>query len=386
MRVALALILFFGLITYLVPAMWPLTVFQVGIFSLTAVSLCRVRPRFSWPLVPLSFAILCGVLQVLTGHTVYAHETKTDIVRWTTYLAVFLTGAFLFRTDSVRRWFAKAMLWFAFVVSILATIQICTSNGETFWSPLFTRFVIGPILSPNLYAAFIEIVLPIALYESLRRERNALLYSTIAGVLYATLIASASRAGAVLGTSEIVLVISIMWARGRASGREVGGALLKMVFMVVFFTTVMGWEAVWAHLRAPDPMAVRREFYISSLHIVAAHPWFGTGLGTWATVYPQWAIIDTGGFANQAHNDWLQWTAEGGIPLGIMLFTLFLWSVRPALRTIWGLGVIAFFLHALVDYPFSRPALGAWPFLILAMFAASPKALTKTHAGAPAVC
>ena len=146
-----------------------------------------------------------------------------------------------------------------------------------------------------------------------------------------------------MGTSEIVLVISIMWARGRASGREVGGALLKMVFMVVFFTTVMGWDAVWARLRAPDPMAVRREFYISSLHIVAAHPWFGTGLGTWATVYPRWAIIDTGRFANQAHNDWLQWTAEGGIPLGIMLFTLFLWSVRPALRTIWGLGVIGGF-------------------------------------------
>ena len=199
MRVALALILFFGLITYLAPAMWPLTVFQVGIFSLAAFSLCRARPRFSWPLVPLSFAILCGVLQVLTGHTVYAHETKTDIVRWTTYLAVFLTGAFAFphgvRSPLVRQGYALVRL------RRLDPRHDPDLHVEwrDFWSPLFTRFVIGPILSPNLYAALIEIVLPIALYESLHRERNSLLYSAVAGVLYATLIASASRAGAICG-------------------------------------------------------------------------------------------------------------------------------------------------------------------------------------------
>jgi O-antigen ligase len=87
-------------------------------------------------------------------------------------------------------------------------------------------------------------------------------------------------------------------------------------------------------------------------------------------VDPHYAIADFGVFANQAHSDWLQWTAEGGIPLGLALATLFVWCLRPAFRSVWGLGVIAVFLHAAVDYPFSRPALGSWTILIIAMLAA----------------
>lgn len=33
-------------------------------------------------------------------------------------------------------------------------------------------------------------------------------------------------------------------------------------------------------------------------------------------------LIEVGIFASQAHDDWLQWTAEGGLPFGIMLTTL----------------------------------------------------------------
>jgi hypothetical protein len=92
-------------------------------------------------------------------------------------------------------------------------------------------------------------------------------------------------------------------------------------------------------------------------------------------VYPRYAIVDFGVFANQAHSDWLQWMAEGGILFGIVIATLFLWCLRPAFRSVWGIGVIAVLLHALVDYPFSRPALGSWPILMIAMLATSQSAL-----------
>jgi hypothetical protein len=34
-------------------------------------------------------------------------------------------------------------------------------------------------------------------------------------------------------------------------------------------------------------------------------------------------------------------------------------------------GIVSVFLHACVDYPFSRPALGSWFIVMLAMLAAS---------------
>jgi hypothetical protein len=42
--------------------------------------------------------------------------------------------------------------------------------------------------------------------------------------------------------------------------------------------------------------------------------WAGLGLGTWSAAYPAYASYDDGTFVNQAHNDWLQWGAEGGLP------------------------------------------------------------------------
>jgi hypothetical protein len=373
-HVAFAALFFFGILTLWVPGYWPVTVFQVGIFALAAVAVWRARfspPAFAWPLVPLSFAVLWGLFQWLTGRTAYEVDTKIAILRWATFLCVFLVGISLFRDAAVRRWFRSAMVWFAFLVAVLATVQTFTSKGKVFWlfATPYTEGVMGPILYRNHYAAFIEAVLPIALYLALCRGRHSLLYSGMAAAMYGSVIASASRAGTVLATAEIVLVPLLLWALGRVNGRTAGAVLLPLCLLLAVFTAVVGWESVWSRLRTSDPLAVRRELNVSSFHMAASHPWFGTGLGTWPTVYPRYAIIDIGAFANQAHDDWLEWTAEGGFPFGIMLATLFFWSLRPAFRSVWGLGVVAVFLHAMVDYPFSRPALGSWPILILALLA-----------------
>ena len=51
------------------------------------------------------------------------------------------------------------------------------------------------------------------------------------------------------------------------------------------------------------------------------------------------------------------------------MLALAAWALRPALRSIWGIGFLAVLVHALFDYPFSRPATGAWPILMLALVA-----------------
>jgi len=387
MHVALAALFFFAILTLWVPAYWPVAVFQVGVFALAVSALAvfglrRMRGRDLYPLFPLSFAVGWGLLQLGTGHTTYAFDTQTAVVRWATFLAVFVAGVCFFRDTEARHWFRSAMLWFGFVVAVVATVQTFTSHGEIFWlfPTEYTDYAMGPILYRNHYAAFVEVVLPIAVYEALRSERDSLLYSGMAAALFASVIASASRTGTVLVTAEAFVVIALMWTRGRTSARSVGMALLRMAVLFAVFATVVGWESVWNRFWQPDPMQMRRQLDISSVHMIAAHPWFGVGLGAWPAVYPRYAIIDFGVFANQAHSDWLQWTAEGGIPFGIVMATVFVWCLRPAFRSIWGIGVIAVFLHALADYPFSRPALGSWPILIVAMLATWQSA---SHARSP---
>ena len=133
--------------------------------------------------------------------------------------------------------------------------------------------------------------------------------------MYASVIASASRAGAVLATFEIVLVPLLLWGfrrtpwtQRRRRAAPHGSASRRLHgrrWMGIRVEPYLGARPIQ---RAPGtvPRPVR---------MAQSHPWFGIGLGTWPIVYPSYALIDTGSFANQAHNDWLQWTAEGGIPL-----------------------------------------------------------------------
>ena len=112
---------------------------------------------------------------------------------------------------------------------------------------------------------------------------------------------------------------------------------------------------------------MRPQLAAASLRMIAAHPWAGVGLGTWPVVYPHYATVDFAVFMNQAHSDWLQWAAEGGVPFVLMILALFIWTVRAGFRSVWGLGAVSVFLHALVDYPFSRPALASWVIVVIAM-------------------
>jgi hypothetical protein len=82
------------------------------------------------------------------------------------------------------------------------------------------------------------------------------------------------------------------------------------------------------------------------------------------------AHYDDGTYVNQAHNDWFEWAAEGGIPFACFMLVIFVWSIRPALDSIWGVGLIAICLHATVDYPFARLGVCSWYFALAPMFAA----------------
>jgi hypothetical protein len=82
------------------------------------------------------------------------------------------------------------------------------------------------------------------------------------------------------------------------------------------------------------------------------------------------ARYDDGTYVNRAHNDWLQWAAEGGIFFAGAMLVVVLWSIRPAIRSGWGIGLIAICLHALVDYPFARFGVCSWYFCLVGMLLA----------------
>ena len=82
---------------------------------------------------------------------------------------------------------------------------------------------------------------------------------------------------------------------------------------------VVGWQGLADRLGTPGTEVLRMDAVRASLAMIQHRPWLGSGLGTWARMYPRHAGLDTGVAVNQAHNDWAQWAAEGGLPFLVVM-------------------------------------------------------------------
>ena len=179
-----------------------------------------------------------------------------------------------------------------------------------------------------------------------------------------------------------VLVLSHL--QKRETGRKIGLIALSLVGVTVVLALIAGFATTSARFYSEPliagPAAVR--------HVYTAHDrsasldWLGAGvlacgISRLRNVRPR-SHRQPGSLRLVAVD-----CRRGGAS-GLAMLSLALWAMRPALRSIWGVGVIAILVHAAFDYPFSRPAIGAWPILILSMAVAAqsgtnPERLTQAR-------
>jgi hypothetical protein len=301
---------------------------------------------------------------VAAGGSVDRGETWMSALNWAAFLVVYLLAADVLSGERERCRFLSAISLGGMAVAAAAVLQDYSSAGKIFWlfPSGYTDTVLGPFVNRNQYAAWVELLLPAALYLAATARRGAL-YGAAAAVLLGSVVAGASRAGTVLAVGEVLAVGLALAARRASRRRAIALWTLRFGCFAALAIAVVGWQGLRERRWSLGAEAVRVDAVRASLAMVRDRPWLGSGLGTWQRMYPRYAGLDTGEVVNQAHNDWAQWAAEGGLPfLAVMILFAGL-LCKPAFRSIYGLGVMAVLLHALVDYPMQqRPALAAWWF------------------------
>ena len=380
---AYAALLFYGVLTLWIPERWAWSLFQVGMFALAGWRVVEARAIRVFPaLLVLATAAIWPLAQVALRITVTSGVTGEAALDWFTFFIVFAVGCEILSDRTSREWFLHAITVFGMVLALTAVAQHYSSNGKVFWvfPSGFTDDVLGPFVNRNQYAAWVELLLPVALYRAwtmwgglrgpqpapwpaagqgrpARTGGSAPLFALAApAILFGSVVASASRAGVALVWLEVIVITAIM-ARRR----------IVVVIPIAVVTAVIGWCGLQARFATAGAETVRVEAARASFQMIHDRPWTGFGLGAWPVVYPRYASFDPGVFLNQAHNDWLQWAAEGGLPFMLLMvvFAVLVW--KRAMPSIYGLGTVAFLLHALVDYPMQqRPVLAAWFFAMTA--------------------
>lgn len=375
----LALLLSYAILSIWVEERWAWSLVQCAVFLSVAGWAVRqwFRPspvRLSPWLAPLCAAPVWGLAQLAAHRTIYRWETWNATLTWATWLAFFFLALQLFQDPAARRWFLRFAVYFGFGLSVLSTLQMFTSGGKIFWlfPSGYTDFVLGPFVYRNQYAAFLEMILPIALWQALRDPRRAFAYCAMGAAMFASVVAAASRAGAVLMCLEVFAVLLLGLFRRMAPARVLTRGLAAFGALALVFAAVVSWQTLRHRFWQPDPYAGRREFLLSSAAMLRDRPGMGFGLGNWPRAYPRYALFDDGTYVNQAHNDWLQWAVEGGAPFFLIVLSLAVMAFPAGVRSLWGIGLLSLWTHCLVDYPLQqRPGIGVWFFVLLAALAAA---------------
>jgi O-antigen ligase len=330
--------------------------------------------RWNFPLAPLAVAAAWGLFQFHTGHTVNRWNTLLAVLNWTAYLAVFFAASQSCAFPGVRKRMLQALLCFGFVLSVVSVLQYFSAGGKVFWTyQPYDGDMLGPFVSRDRFAAFVELLLPIAVTGALRKGAT-LRYTVMGAAMFASVIAGASRAGALLTTAEIAAVLAIAWIGGRSSKSNLRSAAATLSVAVIVFSAVVGWVVLWNRLQDPDPLAGRREIVRSAISMVRDKPGLGFGLGNFQTANPRYAIMDFGTVVNHAHNDWVEWAADGGIPFSLLVLSVALWGIPKVLKNPWGIGIVAVFAHSAIDFPLQDPLIAVWLFGLLGTLAAGPSA------------
>ncbi len=193
---------------------------------------------------------------------------------------------------------------------------------------------------PTQLATYLDILLPVVLALAVVRRPKAkdTAWASIAAVLgIVALYLTLTRSGwmGLLLSCGAVLVLAI---RAGESWRRlaVAAALLAVLIVPLTFGILRAREETGSQAGGRSEAGGRMEYiWPTAIRMIAAHPLFGCGLGTWRTAsvaYAPHAISKSRSESVHAHNIFLQAGAESGIPASLALLFLLVVTARGLWR------------------------------------------------------
>ena len=382
---------------------------------------------------PLAAMILLGFVQLLplgnsgappgglavAPSSALSHDpfaTRMFIVRLVALL-IFFAAALVFIRGSKRvRSVAVALVVFGALMAFVGTLQ-WLAKPEAIYGlrPTPQAIPFGSFVNQHHFAAFMEMTiglgLGIALGSGLKRSMLPLLITALVLMMIAVVL-TGSRGGILsLGAVVITAFAATYFAGGRARskagadpsrrgvlygliGISAGAALLLVLVLALGGADNLlrgdGFGTASEHTtRGPLPILT------GAIEIFKANPLVGAGLDAFGNAFPLYDTRNGSFRVEQAHNDYLQMLADGGmIGFGIVLAFVVLLagacirSIRSAAegfeRSIAigaAAGIVGILAHSFFDFPL-RTTSNAYIFFLLIAVMIAAGAVPSTNADA----
>jgi O-antigen ligase len=255
------------------------------------------------------------------------------------------------------------------------------------WLLTFFRTLLGPSLRISADTHFSLLLL---LRDTPRRPM--LSFAMFILLLSATFM-TGSRAGSLL----LLLICAgccLFSLRNKESGRKaVLGLVAGLIFAgaIVLMTVGSGVDARVGAEGLIDP--ARLAVYHAVLRLILEHPWLGTGVGTFAWIFPGYrpSEISAWGVWDRAHSTPLEIAAEQGIPFALLVFCAVVMiffalingvKTRRSGRIYPAAGLLLILLstaHSLIDFSLQIPGLALVVFAVVGVGIAQSIVIKKNR-------
>lgn len=341
----------------------------IGLVTLVA-SGARWRDFRSWLDLPIGLLVLVGVATTVRG----GYDGSALRALLTAVASYYLVVGVVRRDRGA--WRALSLVAFVAVVvaGVVAVSQFAQDTPTGFCRSAALRDVpcgpdafsrsIGTFDNPNLLAAFVVLLGPFAVLFALRNlargERVVAL--GVVGIAYLGLLVSFSRMGLVAAAAGAVVAAALLLVRARGWRRSaplLALPLAGLAGIVVLVSAASGIRRAFG---------VRNEAWGLAVDAGNSRPVLGVGIDRAGDVMNSLGQPQIEFF--HAHNLWLNWYAETGVPgllavVAITVIGLFV-AARAAvdgspLAAAGLVGLVGFFLMGLTDHPSALDRLAtAW--------------------------
>lgn len=349
-------------------------------------------PIFSHPLAaPVSLLIGFTAMHWVAKISVAPVATELEWLRWVGYAALAVVGVSCIDTANRLRRLAAWLAMAGCAIALLGIAQYLSASGKLYWIWELENGgrMFGPYVNRNHFAGLMELWCPLALGMALLPQ-NSLprrwFWAAQALVMGGAVVLSGSRGGT-LSLGVVMATFTLLIAAQRGGRRAVLGLLVAMIFMGGLILILDQGEALERYKSILRPDQVSQEE--AAAHRVAAwrdtlvlfrQNWaVGSGLDTFATLFPAVRSFSTDKIWTHAHNDFLQFLAETGFVGGALGLWVLIAGGKELARnlkrrsgTATGVilagvasGCLGFMVHGWLDFNFHIPA-NAASFSVLA--------------------
>jgi O-antigen ligase len=293
-------------------------------------------------------------------------KTRAALAFLIAYGLLVVGGAAGLTVSGARR-LAAGLLALGVVVALAAIVQRATPAPGIYdaWRPRFALDGFGPFVDRNHFAGWMVMTVAVGLgflasrashvMRGVEGWRNRVLWFSspeatvvlLSGGGLFVMGMSAGLTGSRSGTGALLVALLVVGSRvvGRRSGSGTRRFVTASYLALFTLVTVLGTglptlSARFANPGFDEPLALagRADLWRDAANVARQFPVTGTGLGTYTSVTPflqarwrsSWPNTD------EAHNDFLQLAAEGGLLVGIpalVLLAVFVREVRRRFRT-----------------------------------------------------